>query len=227
MTTVTPHYFSKVRVREPASRSPWWHEALQQGDAYRDHALVWRLFPGDGLPRDFLFRRLSDAQSGLSFYVVSARPPETDPAIFDVVTKTYQPHLPEGSWLQFDLRANPTVNRGEAGQRSRRHDVLMNVKRHPPAGEPLAQAMENAALAWLLQRAEGAGLLVRPDSVRQDNYQPQRLNRRKGSVAFSSIDYQGIAQVQDPDRLRAALLRGLGHSKAFGCGLLLVKPLRD
>jgi len=84
MTTTTPHYFSKVRVREPASRSPWWHEALQHGDAYRDHALVWRLFPGDGLPRDFVFRRLGDEQRGLSFYVVSARAPVVDPAVFEV-----------------------------------------------------------------------------------------------------------------------------------------------
>ncbi|WP_084679669.1 type I-E CRISPR-associated protein Cas6/Cse3/CasE [Curvibacter lanceolatus] len=227
MTTTTPHYFSKVRVLEPVSRSPWWHEALQHGDAYRDHALVWRLFPGDGLPRDFVFRRLGDELRGLSFYVVSARAPVVDPAVFEVATKPYQPHLPAGTWLQFDLRANPTVNRGEAGQKSRRHDVLMDVKRHPPADEPLPQAMEKAALGWLLQRAESAGLLVQPDSVRQDNYQPQRLNRRKGGVAFSSIDYQGLAQVQDPDRLQSALLQGLGHSKAFGCGLLLVKPLRD
>ncbi len=32
-----------------------------------------------------------------------------------------------------------------------------------------------------------------------------------------------MAKVIDPDRLTKALLEGVGHSKGFGCGLLLVR----
>lgn len=45
-------------------------------------------------------------------------------------------------------------------------------------------------------------------------------------LRFSSVDFNGELTVADATAFTATLTRGVGHAKAFGCGLLLVKPLR-
>lgn len=217
------HYFSKVCVNASVRRNDWLCDIARHGDPYRDHALIWRLFPGDGMTRDFVFRRLEDEHS---FYVVSARPPQADSGLFHIQSKLYAPHLVEGDSLRFDLRANPTISLRKEGQkRSRRHDVLMHAKRAIPADqrERLVQVIDAAGRDWLLARAEQWGLAVQTDSLLQNGYCQHRLRRKGNSIEYSSLDYQGLAQVTDPERLRTALLEGVGHSKGFGCGLLMVR----
>jgi CRISPR system Cascade subunit CasE len=216
------HYFSHVRLRVSPRQDDWLRDLARHGEPYRDHALIWRLFPGDGEARDFVFRRLEDERS---FYVVSARPPQPDSGLFQIQSKAYAPQLEQGEWLRFDLRANPTVSIRQEGARSRRHDVLMNAKKGvvPEQREQLAQVLDAAGRDWLLTRAEQWGLAIREDSVLQNGYRQQRLRRKGGNIEYSSLDYQGMAQVADPERLSRALLDGVGHSKGFGCGLLLVR----
>lgn len=216
------HFFSLVRLQASPYQHAWLRDLARHGDAYRDHALIWRLFPGDGAARDFVFRRLEDERS---FYVVSARLPQSEAGLFHIQSKPYEPRIEPGEWLRFDLRANPTISSRQVGGRSRRHDVLMHAKRSvpPERREQLAQALEDAGRQWLLDRAEQWGLAVREGSVLQKSYLQHRLKRKGGHIEFSSLDYQGMAQVADPARVRKALLEGVGHSKGFGCGLLLVK----
>jgi len=46
----------------------------------------------------------------------------------------------------------------------------------------------------------------------------------KGKKAgFSSIDFTGELQITDIEKFQHTLFNGLGRSKAFGCGLLMVK----
>lgn len=216
------HYFSHVRLQAKASHHDWLRDLARHGEPYRDHALIWRLFPGDGMARDFLFRRLEDERG---FYVVSARPPQPDSGLFHIQSKPYAPRLEQGESLRFDLRANPTVSLRQDGGRSRRHDVLMHAKRGVPVEqrERLGQVLDAAGRDWLLERAERWGLTVQADTLQQNGYRQHRLRRKKQSIEYSSLDYQGLAQVMDPERLRVALLEGVGHSKGFGCGLLMVK----
>lgn len=42
---------------------------------------------------------------------------------------------------------------------------------------------------------------------------------------FSTVDFSGERTVTDPGLFGTALPTGIGHAKAFGCGLLLVRPL--
>lgn len=218
------HYFSHVRLQASVRENDWLRDLARHGEPYRDHALIWRLFPGDGAARDFIFRRLEDERS---YYVVSARAPQPDSGLFQIQSKPYSPQLEVGEWVRFDLRANPTVSVRREGGRSQRHDVLMNAKRglSGDAREQLAQELEKAGKNWLQERAERWGLEVKDDSVLQDGYRQQRLKRKSGNIEYSSLDYQGLAQVVDPQLLRQALVDGVGHSKGFGCGLLMVRRL--
>lgn len=46
---------------------------------------------------------------------------------------------------------------------------------------------------------------------------------RNERVGFSSVDLTGELQITDVEKFNIALFNGIGRSKAFGCGLLLVK----
>lgn len=216
------HYFSHVRLQASLRQDEWLRDLVRHGEPYRDHALIWRLFPGDGMERDFLFRRLEDERS---FYVLSARAPQPDDGLFQIRSKAYAPQLARGDWLRFDLRANPTVSLRQEDGRSRRHDVLMHAKRSvaPEQRSQLAQVLDAAGKEWLLARGERWGLDIQGESLLQSGYRQHRLRRKGRNIDYSSLDYQGIAQVTDPERLHQALLEGVGHSKGFGCGLLLVR----
>lgn len=213
-------YFSLVRLNASPRQSDWLRELARHGEAYRDHALIWKLFPGDGLPRDFIFRSLAQEQA---YYVVSARPPVAQPELFDIQCKPYLPQLAAGDWLRFDLRANPTLSvRGEDGK-SRRHDVLMHAKRSASSERPLAELLDAAGREWIVRRAESWGLALSDETLQQDGYRQQRLRRKQRIIEYSTLDYQGLARVVDPLRLQQALFEGVGHAKGFGCGLLLVR----
>ena len=214
------HYFSKVRLVATAHQHDWLRNLARHGEAYRDHALIWKLFPGDGLPRDFLFRSLTEQRH---YYVVSARPPTPQPGLFEVQSKPYLPHPEPGEWLQFDLRANPTISLPVEGSKSRRHDVLMHAKKRAASGTEPGIAVDEAGREWILKRAGSWGLEMDQRSLAQNSYRQHRLQREGRRIEFSSLDYQGLARVTDTGRLQRALLEGIGHAKGFGCGLLLVR----
>jgi CRISPR system Cascade subunit CasE len=56
-----------------------------------------------------------------------------------------------------------------------------------------------------------------------DAYRQHRMSREGGSMQISTVDLSGVLEVDDPTLFTAALLGGIGHAKAFGCGLLLVR----
>lgn len=218
------HYFSHVRLLAGLHESAWLRDLARHGEAYRDHALIWRLFPGDAVRRDFVFRRLEDE---CSFYVVSARPPQDEAGLFHIQKKPYAPELKAGEQVRFDLRANPVVSRRTEGTRSQRHDVLMDAKREANTTDALdlKAVLDEAGRNWLVNRADQWGLAVAGKSILQSAYSQHTLKTKGRNIRYSSLDYQGIAQVTDPDRLKAALFDGVGHSKGFGCGLLLVRRM--
>jgi CRISPR system Cascade subunit CasE len=217
------YYFSKVQL----ARHPQDRELLRslscRGDAYLDHALIWRLFPGDGVERDFLFRRQEEESGPQSYYVVSRRVPQPVPGMLAVQSKPYQPQLDAGDWLRFNLRVNPVITRKTEGGVSRRHDVLMDAKRQAEQSDTCNEAMNAAALQWLSARAPDWGLALRLESVLTTGYMQHRLRHGGRQIAFSSLDYHGLAQVTDPEQLAGALTLGVGHARGFGCGLLLAR----
>ena len=69
------------------------------------------------------------------------------------------------------------------------------------------------------------GFSFEPGQVVADGYQQHlsRTRRQKPLIRYSTVDFQGILTVVNTDRFRRALFSGIGRSKAFGCGLLLIK----
>lgn len=82
---------------------------------------------------------------------------------------------------------------------------------------------------WLLSRAADRGFRI---AMQQDGlpnlrlHHSQTLNFKRGlaNVTLVTVTYDGILQVADADVFRRALLGGIGHGKAYGCGLLTLAP---
>lgn len=205
--------------------------------AYTDHQWLWRCLPAPpGTPRSFLFRRRN--VDGLpKFYVVSKDEPVPPSEHWLVQSKLYAPELQAGQWLQFELRANAVVTTRSDGGRTSRHDVVMQEKTRllrergltrwadwtTPDRPPLADLVQRCGTTWLIERGERLGAAFDGNTLRTDGYEQ---HRGKGdSLHISTVDISGRLCVTNPQALQAALYDGVGHAKAFGCGLLLVKPL--
>ncbi len=198
-------------------------------DGYQIHRHIWSLFAdGPDKHRDFLYRQ-ETIQGWPKFYTVSERPPVDPSGLWSVAEKTYDPRLKPGERLMFSLRVNPVRTKQDIENRHHRHDVVMEAKkRHaqesggkPPI--PLSELIQEEGTAWLVSRAEKYGFTVEPRSLRVDGYQQHVLYRKPGKITFSTLDFNGILTVTDPELLIEGLFHGIGPAKGFGCGLMMVK----
>lgn len=232
-TTVTMHF--SLITPTPGHEREAAHDWMRS--AYEAHQWLWRFLPAPpGTARRFLFRR-RDADGLPRFYVVSDREPVAPTAHWQVNSKPYAPALQAGARLAFELRANPVVSARNTAGKVARHDVVMQEKTRllkerglarwsdwtDPDRPALHDLVQRCGADWLHRRSAAMGVQVDADTLRVDGYAQHR--GKGGSLRFSSVDFSGQLQVRDPATLMRALFDGVGHAKAFGCGLLLVRPI--
>jgi CRISPR system Cascade subunit CasE len=196
---------------------------LAQG-AYSEHQWVWRFFPAEpGTARDHIFRR-DDRGQVTRFYVVSKRPPLSFSEAWTVQTRDYAPRLQGGDELEFVLCANPVITRKLDGKHQR-HDVVMDAKRRAKVDgsepEPTHARVRSACVGWITAQAQRHGFDVDTDSLSVEGY-TQHIGKHE-QLRFSSVDFRGRLIVKKPETFTAMLMTGIGHAKAFGCGLMLVR----
>ena len=223
-------HLAKVRLREDAPLSPAFWTLFS--DLQAVHKLAWDFF-GDSPDRrrDFLFR-LDVAAARPTFYTVSERPPQADPRLWDVWSAPYDLQAQAGDRFSFALRANPTKRAPAAPGEERptrgggRHDVVMDAKRklaQEGVSPAMAELVQESGTSWLRRQGQAHGfelVATRADGYRQHRFEGGERGR---GISLTSIDYEGILQVQDPDLFGEALRTGIGPAKAFGFGLLLVR----
>jgi len=202
---------------------------------YEDHQWLWRFFPAPvGTRRDFLYRRLN-VEAAPRFYCLSKRVPEDLSRVWRIETREYNPKLRTGDRLRFDLRANPVITQGGEGKK-RRHDVVMQAKRKLLGQRGLVkweqwvdgdkptqyELIRTSCVPWLITRARQLGFSVIEDDLAIDAYSQHRGKHER--IRFSTVDFSGVLTVTEPRAfVENALFTGVGHAKAFGCGLLLVR----
>ena len=205
---------------------------------YAEHQWLWRFLPAPpGTPRTFLFRR-RDVNGLPRFYVVSDREPLSPSAHWQVTGKPYAPTLAAGDVLAFDLRVNPVVTSRNAEGKATRHDVVMQEKTRllqarglskwadwtTPDRPALPDLIQRTGCAWLQARYQRLGFALHDEaSLCVEGYLQHR--GKGGALRVSTLDFSGHLRVVDPAALQHALFNGIGHAKAFGCGLLLVRPI--
>jgi CRISPR system Cascade subunit CasE len=105
---------------------------------------------------------------------------------------------------------------------NKRHDVVMRLKNffdEDKEDYSQAELEQFAGEKWLVERAEKNGFKLL--SVIAHGYQQHHFKRRK--IKISTLDFEGILEITDPELFKNALFKGIGSAKAFGCGLMLIK----
>ncbi|ARU32448.1 type I-E CRISPR-associated protein Cas6/Cse3/CasE [Sulfuriferula sp. AH1] len=235
-------YFSVITPEESLLRQAS-HELAQSAsivhkkEPYAEHQLLWRFFPSvEDQARDFIFRR-HDVDQIPRFYVVSKRPPIAFSNAWKIQSKDYAPQLAEDQRLSFQLRVNPVITKKNSAGKSQRHDVVMQAKKQLLAehgfgndakwkewqdgdNKPLLyEIVQKTCIEWLQSRAGNNGFTIITASV--DAYQQNKAGER--DIRFSTVDFSGELIVTNPELFQQVLFNGLGHAKAFGCGLMLVR----
>ncbi|MBO4208860.1 type I-E CRISPR-associated protein Cas6/Cse3/CasE [Micromonospora echinofusca] len=123
--------------------------------------------------------------------------------------------LRPGQQWAFRLTANPTHS-------GRKTADAKETQRFGYLREP-------EQIAWLTNRTARHGFTL---ATQHDGLPNLRLHRRQthtfkrgtGTVTLTTAIYDGILHVTDTDAFRRALTGGIGHAKAYGCGLLTLAP---
>ncbi len=228
-------YFSRIMFNPHVD-----HQQLARtlcNNSYREHQMLWQLFDSDpDAKRDFLYRQVIE-HGRVKYYVLSRRMPIDKTGIWCIdPPKVYNPRLSEGQKLSFMLRANPVITVATVDGKKQRHDVVMQEKKRigykqipEKERQPLQQLVQQSSMKWLTARMGINGFSLEPQQVIADGYQQYRssINKQQHLIRYSTVDFQGILTVTDIDLFRKALFSGIGKSKAFGCGLLLIKRISN
>jgi CRISPR system Cascade subunit CasE len=194
---------------------------------------------------------ISDTRRGLPiFYVISKRAPLAVKGLLRVESKPYSPKLEVGTQLAFNIRVNPVVQqkvlrenldewllarkkRGlkekEPTQKRCYHDVLMDAKFKARAeglkdSAEIQQRMNKAVIDWFTKKGSSCGFEISISNFEISAYCQHLLPKRgKKGIQFSSVDLSGLLRVTDQNLFSETLFKGIGHSKAFGCGMLMIR----
>lgn len=149
-----------------------------------------------------------------------------------IVSKAMPASWQAGQRLGFELTACPIVRQREPGGRPRERDAFLaavgKVERHE------AVSREAVYRQWL-ERELGRDDAAQPVTMRLQAFRRQRLARRRQGEAAERVlrdsekpvaTFQGDLAVHDPAGFAALLRRGVGRHRAFGLGMLLLRPPR-
>jgi CRISPR system Cascade subunit CasE len=194
---------------------------------YQMHRSLMNGFPDDLAEGDerVLFRLESHPRTGdLTLLVQSLTLPDwswlAEPGARGYLLPADVPNpaslnLAPGQTLTFRLRANPTVKRwveNEQGEkRPRRIGLYQETKQR----------------AWLDHKAERGGFRVLSARTANQGTVNGRIqkNGTTHKLTLLAVQFDGLLQVTDPDRLRETVQRGVGSGKGMGFGLLsLARP---
>ena len=224
-------YLSRIRFTWEGIRSQcrWGVTA----NLFREHQMIWNLF--DNAPdqqRDFLYRCEDRPSEPPFYYLLSARRPLDGNDNLTVETKPFEPRLQQYDRLQFQLRVNAVVTRkaDDHGKRRIRRDIIEaaidEYRKSDPSGEswpPPAVIHHEAATKWLQRQGEKHGFQPGDCLISNHRFHKVRKPGDTNKRQFTSLDIQGSLVVTEPEAFLTMLQQGLGRSKAFGCGLMLVR----
>lgn len=185
----------------------------------------WRLFHGRGQPPRILGYACHDAED------LTARMHEfADPAVLavcpaDGIASRLMPNWREGRRLAFEVQTCPIGRKARSGIEK---DIFLIRADHEEG--PLKR--EAVYCQWLREQMERAGA-VSVGSVRVAGFRMVRVTRRvqggpgerKGrSLIRPRALFRGDLTIRDGAAFSTVLARGIGRHRAFGYGMILLRP---
>lgn len=184
-------------------------------DRSRDGArTLWRV--DHNRDHEVLLYIVSPGQPDLTHLVEQAGWPTTD----TWQTRPYQPFLDtvaNGQVWAFRLTANP-VHNGRKDTRA-------------PDTQRFGHVTVERQTKWLTDQAGKHGFTICRQTDGQLNLVVSRrqiltFTRIRGQrpVTLTTATYDGVLHIDDAERFRRVLTNGIGHARAYGCGLLTLAP---
>lgn len=135
--------------------------------------------------------------------------------------KTMPERFAAGQRLGFSVRARPTIRADRDGDRDR------VVERDAFLLSPPGSDRGHVYAEWLGRQLSAGGAEAR--QIGLDAFQLTRVQRRRADRAFRQTlgpdaTFSGVLTVLDPDMFDGLLTRGVGRHRAFGFGMLLLRP---
>lgn len=213
-------------------------------DGYLWHGLLKAAFD-DLAPKPF---RFVEPRNGRPAYLVgygSAGEDElrrrasefADPAVTaalrlsSVAVKTMPDTFDAGRRLGFELRVRPVVRQTRDGDRKRKREIDVFLQRASAGAGESKPVRADVYRDWLAARLASGGAalddmrilwLRRAQITRRDATRVLDVHGCKGGGPDAC--FEGILTVTDRSLFRASLARGVGRHRAFGFGMLLLKP---
>lgn len=207
-------------------------------DGYALHALLAAAF-GEQSPKPF---RYLGARQGLLAYSDQAPAALHDNAslatpdvaralgLDSLAVRPFPTSWTSGQALSFEVRVRPVLRAKDGRER----DVFLHaIEAEPSSEQPVSREMVYAD--WLRKQfaEQGAAQLLQ---VGLDAFRLSRVIRRGGAdnsgqrqsrpVSGPDAVFKGQLRVGDGDAFTGLLQRGIGRHRAFGFGMLLLKPAR-
>ena len=199
-------------------------------DPYEMHRTVCKAFPNanytDNEPSGILFRTDVNPRTYIPTLLVQSllnpnwdflRMEKKDYLLgendlpFDVENPSYKEiklELRAGQVLAFRLRANPTVKKDREGKKQgRRAGLLREEDQHK----------------WLIRKLESAGAALVSVNIVNEQFTRGKLfieKEKEKRLNFLSVQFDGVLQVKDKDKLANTIFTGFGSAKGLGFGLL-------
>ncbi|MDY6054508.1 type I-E CRISPR-associated protein Cas6/Cse3/CasE [Micrococcus sp.] len=138
--------------------------------------------------------------------------------------------LRRGQQWGFRLTANP-VHSVSSGS-GKRGKILPHVT---PAQQTQWLKERSSRWGFSLMDQEGqpvedgqdSPLLVTVTARRDERFGRRAEGEERQKVTLRMAQFDGALQIEDPERLRTALTAGMGRAKAYGCGLMTLRPLSE
>ena len=132
----------------------------------------------------------------------------------------------EGKRLGFDLRVRPVVRKHDEGRPSKRFeiDAFLAQEKRSPAKNPteICQLRQSVYTDWLSHRFNGAADIKRCDLTRFRITPTVRGNNKTPNGPDAIL--QGDIVVRNADSFYDILCHGIGRHKAYGFGMLILRP---
>lgn len=184
-------------------------KALRITDSYSLHRVVYSLFPdvrdGESGPSGILFTDKGAHKGMRRLLIVSDRSP-LKPEHGTLKWHELKPTFLDFPQYRFECVLNPVRKSAETG------------RREPVRGR-------NAVAEWFINKAPSCGFELDEASLQVVDITVDSFDKGGHTVTLSKARLSGILTVTDRERFAHSVAHGIGHGKAFGCGLLQIAPL--
>ncbi|MFA7371910.1 MAG: type I-E CRISPR-associated protein Cas6/Cse3/CasE [Sphaerochaetaceae bacterium] len=180
-------------------------QQLKLSDPYAIHKFVYNLFPG--VKRNFLYYDQGGNWQYRKILILSEEQPTLPP--FGKIESKYIP---------------PTF----LHHKTYAFQVLLNPVDHPAGKKNKSPVIGKGALYdWFLKRQAYWGFSANPISLEIFNEGVQIIEGKGRVVTHNRAEFRGILQVTNYDLFHHSFVKGIGRAKAFGFGLLQLRPIKE